>query len=149
MRATRPLNPDALDAVFDALAHPARRQMIAVLYARGGVMTAGAIADRFKHAWPTTTRHLRVLEAAGLVRSIRRGRQRDYGLDSGPAVGPAAGIQAWTATPPVATSAERAKWADLPYATMHDAVAPTPNAAASRTNTKPRQDRTHRRAPAK
>ena len=149
MSAKRPLSSEALDAVFDALAHPARRQMIAVLYARGGVVTAGEIADRFKHSWPTTTRHLRVLEAAGLVRSTRRGRQRDYGLDTGPAVGAAEWIQAWTATPPVATSAERAKWAHLPYATMRDAVAPTPNAAASRTDAEPRQNRTRRRAPAK
>lgn len=31
--------------------------------------------------WPTTTRHLRVLEAAGLVRQERRGRTRVYTVD--------------------------------------------------------------------
>lgn len=43
-----------------------------------GSMTAGAIADLFEHAWPTTTRHLRVLESAGLVRQERHGRTRVY-----------------------------------------------------------------------
>jgi len=44
----------------------------------GGSMTAGAIADLFEHAWPTTTRHLRVLESASLIRQERRGRTRTY-----------------------------------------------------------------------
>lgn len=44
-------------------------------------MTAGDIARRFQHAWPTTTRHLRVLETAGLVTHQRRGRSRVYRLD--------------------------------------------------------------------
>ena len=44
-------------------------------------MTAGEIADRFACSWPTTTRHLRVLEAAGLVCVEKRGRERIYRLD--------------------------------------------------------------------
>jgi DNA-binding transcriptional ArsR family regulator len=44
-------------------------------------MTAGDIAGRFKHAWPTTTRHLQVLADAGLLRAQRRGRQRVYELN--------------------------------------------------------------------
>ncbi len=44
-------------------------------------MTAGDIADRFACSWPTTTRHLKVLEAAGLVRVEKRGRERVYRLD--------------------------------------------------------------------
>jgi DNA-binding transcriptional ArsR family regulator len=44
-------------------------------------MTAGAIADMFEHAWPTTTRHLQVLEAAQVVRHERRGRTRLYRID--------------------------------------------------------------------
>jgi DNA-binding transcriptional ArsR family regulator len=43
-------------------------------------MTAGAIAKRFACAWPTTTRHLRVLEDAGLVSVEKRGRERIYQL---------------------------------------------------------------------
>ena len=30
-------------------------------------MTAGEIDERFQHTWPTTSRHLRVLEGAGLL----------------------------------------------------------------------------------
>jgi DNA-binding transcriptional ArsR family regulator len=43
-------------------------------------MTAGKIADRFHCSWPTTTRHLRVLEQAGLVTVEKRGRERVYKL---------------------------------------------------------------------
>ena len=64
-----------------ALAHPARRQILLTLHFRGGVATAGEIAARFAHKWPTTTRHLRVLEEAGLLRQEKRGRSRVYTLD--------------------------------------------------------------------
>ena len=69
-----------LDAVFGALAHPSRRQILVILHARGGEMTAGEIADRFKHSWPTTTRHLGVLEKANVLKVGKRGRQRFYAL---------------------------------------------------------------------
>lgn len=68
-------------AVFDALAHPARRDILQVLNARG-TMTAGALAERFSCAWPTTTRHLGVLRAAGLVHVEPRGRERHYSVDA-------------------------------------------------------------------
>jgi DNA-binding transcriptional ArsR family regulator len=71
----------ALDAVFGALAHPARRQVLMTIHFRGGQMTAGEIAGRFRHSWPTTTRHLRVLEEAGLVTSEQEGRTRTYKLE--------------------------------------------------------------------
>jgi DNA-binding transcriptional ArsR family regulator len=73
---------DALEGVFGALAHQTRRTIIAVLHARGGEMTSGAIASRFDCAWPTTTRHLRVLEDSGLIRAELRGRERVYRLDA-------------------------------------------------------------------
>jgi DNA-binding transcriptional ArsR family regulator len=69
-----------LQAVLGALAHPARRQILLTMKLRGGTMTAGEIAGRFRHAWPTTTRHLRVLADAGLVTHRRRGRTRVYRL---------------------------------------------------------------------
>jgi len=70
----------ALDAVVAALAHPARRQILLTIHFRGAA-NAGEIAGRFAHKWPTTTRHLRVLEDAGLVRQERRGRTRLYTVD--------------------------------------------------------------------
>ena len=65
-----------------AIAHPARRQILLTLHLRGGSATAGDIACRFEHAWPTTTRHLRVLEDAGLLAQEKQGRSRVYTLDT-------------------------------------------------------------------
>lgn len=70
------------EAVFRALAHASRRHILLVLRFRGGEMTAGEIAGRFGCSWPTTTRHLRVLQAAGVVRVEKRGRERIYRLDT-------------------------------------------------------------------
>ena len=70
-----------IEAVFSALAHHSRRQVLLVLRFRGGEMLAGEIAERFACAWPTTTRHLKILESAGLVRVEKRGRERVYRLD--------------------------------------------------------------------
>ncbi len=69
---------DELEAVASAIAHPARRQILMTVHFRGGEMTAGDIAGRFAHTWPTTTRHLRVLERAGLLDGRREGRTRIY-----------------------------------------------------------------------
>jgi DNA-binding transcriptional ArsR family regulator len=88
LRGRAPLTEDAgdklaaLDAVVAALAHPARRQILLTIHFRGAA-TAGEIAARFAHKWPTTTRHLRVLEDAGLVHHERRGRTRVYTVDKG------------------------------------------------------------------
>ena len=70
----------ALDSRAGALAHPVRRHIRVVLRARSGTMTAGQIAARFDCTWPTTSRHLKVLVDAGLVRMARDGRQRHYTL---------------------------------------------------------------------
>lgn len=51
------------------------------LHFEGGSMSAGAIAAMFEHAWPTTTRHLQVLQAAGVVDHAREGRSRVYSLN--------------------------------------------------------------------
>lgn len=71
-----------LEIVFKALAHDARRAILVVLNARGGVMTAGEIAARFSCSWPTTSRHLRMLESAGLVVVQRNGREWNYSLNA-------------------------------------------------------------------
>lgn len=72
---------DAYEQVFTALAHPARRQILITLNFNDGAMSAGEIASMFKHAWPTTTRHLGVLEAAGVIAHERDGRTRIYRLN--------------------------------------------------------------------
>jgi DNA-binding transcriptional ArsR family regulator len=71
----------AAERVFAALAHPSRRHILLTLQFRGGAMSAGEIAERFACSWPTTTRHLNILRAAGLVAVVRRGRERVYTLE--------------------------------------------------------------------
>ena len=68
--------------VFAALAHPSRREILLVLNFHAGRMTAGQIAERFACRWPTITRHLGVLEKAGLVRVEKKGRARIYRLNA-------------------------------------------------------------------
>jgi DNA-binding transcriptional ArsR family regulator len=72
---------DDLERVFGALSHASRRHILLVLHARGDRVRAGDIARRFSCSWPTTTRHLRVLEDAGLVRTVQVGRERFYELE--------------------------------------------------------------------
>jgi DNA-binding transcriptional ArsR family regulator len=69
-----------LEAICAALAHASRRQILMTVHFRDG-MTAGDIAGRFHVAWPTISRHLKVLEDAGLLASERRGRERLYRVD--------------------------------------------------------------------
>lgn len=70
-----------LESVFRALAHGSRRHILLVLHFRGGAMTSSEIASRFSCRWPTTTRHLRKLEQAGLVTVERKGRESIYSLN--------------------------------------------------------------------
>lgn len=71
-----------LESAFRALAHASRRHILVVLNARGGSMTAGDIAKRFSCTWPTTSRHLRVLQEAGLLVVEKRGREWWYVLQT-------------------------------------------------------------------
>lgn len=69
------------DAVFDALAHEVRRHIVMLLAHHGPELPSGYLATRFAHSWPTTTRHLRVLVDAGLLRHERSGRNHMYAVD--------------------------------------------------------------------
>lgn len=62
-----------LDRTFRALSDGTRRSMIHVL-ARGEARSAGALGRRFHSAQPTISRHLKVLERAGLVERTVQGR---------------------------------------------------------------------------
>ena len=84
-----------LGRVFNALAHPSRRQILVVLHARGDRVTAGEIAGRFACSWPTTSRHLRALEDAGLVSATKEGRERFYRLERSKLKGVVAGWLAY------------------------------------------------------
>ena len=75
---------DDVAAVFDALAHPTRRQILLVLLARDRSMTSKEVAARFSTTWATVSRHLKTLESAGLVRVVNSddGRERLFKLDT-------------------------------------------------------------------
>lgn len=70
-----------LDATFQALAHPARRAVVARL-ARGPAAVS-ELAEPFDMALPSFLEHLRALERAGLVRSRKQGRVRTLRLVPG------------------------------------------------------------------
>ena len=72
---------EEVEAVFLALSHEARRHVILLLSQLGGELPSGYLAARFQHSWPTTTRHLKVLEEAGLVEVRREGRGSHYRLN--------------------------------------------------------------------
>ncbi|SMQ71250.1 DNA-binding transcriptional regulator, ArsR family [Plantibacter sp. VKM Ac-1784] len=73
---------ERLDAVFAALSHRTRRAILVTLLANGGSQTSGRIAGRMDNSWQTTSRHLRLLEEAGLITVGLQGRERIYSLDS-------------------------------------------------------------------
>jgi DNA-binding transcriptional ArsR family regulator len=79
-RSRRP-TPREVERVFGALSHEARRQIVLVLSHYGPELPSGYLAKRFTHSWPTTTRHLHVLEAAGVVSVRTEGRNCWYRLD--------------------------------------------------------------------
>lgn len=66
--------------VFRALADPTRREILQML--RKGALNSGEIADRFDATWPTISRHLAVLYAAELVRSVRHKQAIRYELNT-------------------------------------------------------------------
>ena len=67
-----------IDKVFEALASPARRQILAYLSA--AELTTSDLAQRFAMTTPAISRHLSVLENAGLVTSERQGQRVLYRL---------------------------------------------------------------------
>lgn len=67
-----------VDRIFEALASSVRREILAYLSAQE--LTAGDIAGRFDMSAPAVSRHLTVLEVAGLVSSERRGQYVYYQL---------------------------------------------------------------------
>src|SRR2546427_12507660 len=72
---------EAIETVFAALSHDVRRHIVQLLSHLGDELPSGYLAKRFPHSWPTTTRHLHVLAAAGLVSVRREGRSCVYRLE--------------------------------------------------------------------
>ncbi len=74
-----------LDAVFHALGHATRRQMLRDLM--GGERTVGQLAEPFAISLAAASKHVRALEAAGLIRREVRGTTHLCRLDPGPLAG--------------------------------------------------------------
>ena len=72
---------DHTSSIFEALAHPTRRQILQDL--KDGELTAGEIAAKFQTTAPTISRHLRVLREADLVSERREANRIYYSLISG------------------------------------------------------------------
>jgi DNA-binding transcriptional ArsR family regulator len=73
---------DRLSVVFAALADPTRRAIIARLAA--GEATVTQLAEPFPISLPAISRHLKVLERAGLISRSRLGQWRSSTLEAAP-----------------------------------------------------------------
>jgi DNA-binding transcriptional ArsR family regulator len=71
-----------LDRVFSALAHPGRRAMLMRL--TKGAATISELAEPFAMTLPAVSSHVRVLQAAGLLRRTREGRAHVCALEALP-----------------------------------------------------------------
>ena len=68
-----------MNSVFEALAHPIRREILEML--KSGSKTAGEIADAFDVSKPTMSGHFAKLKEAGLVHADQRGTTILYSLN--------------------------------------------------------------------
>lgn len=67
-----------MEKVFQALSSTTRRKVLAYLSATS--MTAGEIAERFEISKPSLSKHLSVLENAGLIEKEKRGQFIHYSI---------------------------------------------------------------------
>ena len=81
---------DHLSEIFAALAHPARRAILGRL--AQGEASVSELAEPFAMSMPAVSRHIRVLERAGLVQQGRRAQYRPCTLDTAPL----AAVSEWT-----------------------------------------------------
>jgi DNA-binding transcriptional ArsR family regulator len=67
--------------VFNAIAEPRRREVIAAL-SDGGEYSVGEVVVRLKMPQPAVSKHLGVLRKVGVVSVIKRGQHRMYRLNA-------------------------------------------------------------------
>jgi len=72
-----------MDDVFKALASPARRRLLDALRAHNG-LTLGQLCAHLSMTRQAVTQHLQKLEAANLVATVRRGREKLHYLNPVP-----------------------------------------------------------------
>lgn len=71
------------DALFKALADPGRRKLLDLLHAHDG-RTLSQLCERMDMTRQGVTQHLELLEAANLVATVRRGREKLHFLNPVP-----------------------------------------------------------------
>lgn len=71
---------DDLDRTFSALAHPIRRAILTRL-ARGGSASVSELAEPFDVSLMAVSKHLKVMEKAGLIRREKDGRVHRCSFD--------------------------------------------------------------------
>ena len=76
------MTPDRLDATFAALADPTRRAILARL--ASGQASVTELAQPFKMTQPAISKHLKVLERAGLISHDRDAQRRPRRLEAKP-----------------------------------------------------------------
>lgn len=76
------MQPDPLSATFSALADPTRRAILARL--AQGETTVSELAAPFEMSLPAVTKHLKVLQRAGLVSQGRQAQWRPCRLEAAP-----------------------------------------------------------------
>lgn len=74
--------PDVLSTTFAALADPTRRAILARL--SSGDATVGELAEPFDMSLPAISKHLTVLERAGLITKSRDGQRRHCRISVAP-----------------------------------------------------------------
>jgi DNA-binding transcriptional ArsR family regulator len=75
-------SPDPLSATFSALADPTRRAILARL--ASGEISVTKLAEPFEMSMPAISKHLKVLERAGLIARGREAQWRPCRLEAGP-----------------------------------------------------------------
>jgi DNA-binding transcriptional ArsR family regulator len=75
-------SPDPLSATFSALADPTRRAILARL--ASGEISVTKLAAPFAMSMPAISKHLKVLERAGLIARGREAQWRPCRLEAGP-----------------------------------------------------------------
>ena len=76
------MSPDRLSITFSALADPTRRAILARLVS--GEVSVTELAEPFAMSLPAVSKHLKVLERAGLIARSREAQWRPCRLEAGP-----------------------------------------------------------------
>ena len=87
------MSPDRLDAAFSALADPTRRAILARLAL--GETTVNELAEPFDMSLPNISKHLKVLESAGLISRSRDAQRRPCKIEPEPLKEVSAWVEAY------------------------------------------------------